>query len=148
VKAEAGPGKLDFDDPFQHDFSGILGVLTASYRGARWAVSGGVERDTEFAIFVDNNYFIQDRGAVAVEYAATRRLKLRTATSVERDTYETRVNGILRRDDLRFSTVGFRYGWKRLTTGIDVGYYDRVSNFEEGDVQDGIRYILHLSFTP
>ena len=147
MRAEAGPSKIDFADPVQHDFNGVLGLFTTSYRGGRWGISGGVERDTEFAIFVDNNYYIQDRGALAIEYAATRRLKLRTSVSAERDTYETRVNGILRRDDIRFSTVGFRYGWKRLTTGIDVGYYERESNFE-GDAQDGIRYILHLSFTP
>lgn len=147
AKAEAGPATLEFRDPDQHDFSGVLGVLTATYRGPRWGASGGVERDTEWAIFAFNNYYIQDRGAVAVEYSATRRLKLRTSLSVERDTYETRVNGILRRDDVRFSTAGFRYTWRRLTAGIDVGYYDRTSNFE-GDEQDGIRYILHLSFTP
>jgi len=147
MKAEAGPSKLDFRDPLEHDFSGVIGQLTMGSRAGRWGVSAGVERDTEFAIFLDNNYYIQDRAAAIVEYGATRRLKLRTSSNLERDTYETRVNGILRQDDLSFTTAGFRYSWRRLNGGIDVGYYQRESNFDAAE-EHGIRYILHLSFTP
>jgi hypothetical protein len=146
-KAEAGPARVDFDADTENDFSGILGVATATARFGRYGLAAGFERDTEFSIFAENNYFIQNRAAASIEYGATRRLKLRASTSHERDTYDTPVNDILRVDNSSFSTVGFRYAWRRLNGGIDVGYYQRDSNFE-GDQQDGIRYILHLSFTP
>lgn len=147
MRVEGGPAKLDFDDPAEHDFSGFLGHASATMKVRRYSVTGAVERDTDFSILAFNNYYILSRAAATLEYTATRRLKLRASTAAERDEYDVPVTGILRKDDVSFSTVGFRYAVRRIDVGADVGYYKRNSNFE-GDEQDGIRYILHLSFTP
>lgn len=148
MRAEGGPATLKFHDPDEHDFSGILGQVSASLRAGRYAFTAATDRDVDFSIFALNNYFIVTRAAATLEYAATRRLKLRTSTSHERDDYEVPVGGILRQDNVSFTAVGFRYTFRRLNTGLDVGYYQRTSNFEESDEQDGIRFIVHLSFTP
>jgi hypothetical protein len=147
VRLEAGPVRLNFNDPLQRDHSGITGSLRGSLAQGRRTYSGGVERDLGFSIFANNNFFVADRANAGVAYNATRRLTLRANASGERDHYETLVRGLERQDDITFSSLGFTYAFRKLTTGLDVGWYTRDSTYG-GDTDSGLRYILHLSFTP
>jgi hypothetical protein len=147
VRLEAGPVRLNFRDPLQHDHSGVTGNLRGSLAQGRRTWTAGVERDLGFSIFADNNFFVADRANAGLSYNATRKLTLRVNTAAERDHYETVVRGLERRDDITFSSVGFTYAFRKLTTGLDVGWYTRESTYG-GDTDSGIRYILHLSFTP
>lgn len=148
INLEAGPGRLTFSDRTQKDFTGVLGTFGLTRRvGSRLVVSLSGERDVDFAILLDNNYRLSTRAVLTTDFAATRRLSLRASSSSERDTYDTPVNGIKRRDDIRFDLVGWRYAWRHMNAGFDVGYYNRKSTFA-GNEQHGIRYIVHLSFTP
>jgi hypothetical protein len=147
VRLEAGPVRLNFDDPAQHDHSGIAGSLRGSRAQGRRTYTAGVERDLGFSIFAGNNYFVGDRANAGVAYNATRRLTLRANLAAERDHYETIVRGVERRDDITFSSLGFTYAFRKLTTGLDVGWYTRESTYG-GDTDSGLRYIIHLSFTP
>ena len=146
VRAEAGQTRLEFDDPAWRDYSGITAQASIDRSRAKWSYGASAARDVDFSIFFGNNYFITTTGRAFADYAATRRLNLRVSTAVERDTYETPVNGILRRDTLTFSTVGFLYSFRKLRTGLDMGWFTRESNFDDDD--SGIRWVLHLSFTP
>ena len=148
INIEAGPGRLVFNDRTQRDYTGVLGQFGVSRRvGSRWtfALNGG--RDVDFAILLDNNYRIATRAALTADFAATRRLTLHGSSSNERDEYDTALRDQKRRDTIRFDLVGFRYHWRHTTAGFDVGYYRRDSTYL-GDEEDGIRYIVHLSFTP
>jgi len=44
--------------------------------------------------------------------------------------------------------VGWNYQLRRLRGGFDVGYYDRSSTVPDVDESKGIRFVVHLSFTP
>jgi hypothetical protein len=145
-RAEAGQTRLDFTDPAQRDYSGITGQASISRSLRRWSYTLGATRDVGFSIFRDNNYYIATGGRFAVDYSATRRLTLRASTTVERDDYDIPVDGLLRRDDLSFTTVGFMYAFRHMSFGIDGGWFQRESNFITDD--SGIRWVLHLSFTP
>lgn len=148
INVEAGPGRLVFDDPTQRDFTGVLGQFAASRRvGSRWTVGLNGGRDVDFAILLDNNYRIATRAVLSAQFAATRRLTLHGSSSAEHDEYETALHDRTRHDDIRFDLVGFLYSWRHTTAGFDVGYYRRDSNYL-GDEEDGIRYIVHLSFRP
>jgi hypothetical protein len=146
-RLEAGPGKLEFDDPSQHDFSSILGSFTASRTNGRQTYSLAADRDLGFSIFLDNNYFIANVLRAGVSHVATRKLTLRAGSTYERDVYEVPVQGNERRDTISFTSVGFLYNFRRLIFGSDIGWYERRSTFA-GDEDEGIRYVLHLSFTP
>jgi len=147
VRVEAGPGTLDFKAPGENDFSGILGSVAASRANGRWTYIGRVNRDVGFSIYEANNYYIADSAHAGVSYTATRRLTLRGNVTYEIDNYDTPLNGRDRRDTISFTSVGFNYGVRRLRAGVDVGWYERDSTYN-GDVDSGIRYVLHLSFTP
>jgi hypothetical protein len=147
LRGEAGPARITYDDPAQHEFSGILGLLNSGWRSGKYSIGAGVERDTDFTIYAGNNYYVLTRADVELERTMTRRLKLRAGVAAERDDYEVLVLGNKRRDEVAFPSVGFRYTFHRLQTGLDVGYYKRTSTFG-GDEDHGIRYIVHLSFTP
>ncbi|HWW61678.1 MAG TPA: hypothetical protein VN181_09955 [Thermoanaerobaculia bacterium] len=148
INIEAGPGRLVFNDRTQPDFTGVLGTFGMSRRiGSRWTVGLNGGRDVDFAILLDNNYRLSTRAVVSLDFAATRRLTLHGSSANERDEYDTPLHGIQRRDDIRFDLVGFTYGWRHVNAGLDVGYYTRESNYLADD-QNGIRYIVHLSFTP
>ncbi|MFP5247598.1 MAG: hypothetical protein ACLGH0_12980 [Thermoanaerobaculia bacterium] len=147
IRAEAGPVKLDFDDPAQEDFQGIAGTIRATRSNGRWSYQAAAERDLGFSIFANNNFYIAHIANAGVSYSATRRLSLRANVAAERDDYEHIVDGIKRRDTVSFSSVGFNYSIRRFTTGLDVGWYERDSNYG-GDVASGIRYVVRLSFTP
>lgn len=147
VRLEAGPAKLEFEDPLQNDFSGVIGSLRASRGFARWTFHGQLARDVGFSIYQNNLYFVADTARAGVDYTATRRLTLRGGSAYEIDRYDTPLNGRDRQDTISFTSVGFNYGIRRVRAGVDVGWYERDSTYN-GDVDSGIRYILHLSFTP
>lgn len=147
LRIEAGPVRLDFEDPTQLDYSGIAGSLNATRARGRWLYRGGAARDLGFSIFAENNYYVSTTANVGLEYAATRKLTLRANVAAEHDEYERQAHGRERTDDISFSSVGAQYALRRLRVGADVGWYERDSTFG-GDVDSGIRYVLHLSFTP
>ncbi len=152
IRAEAGPGKLEFRDPSQKSYSGILGNAEVSRRSALWTFSARATRDLDFSLVTPNNYYVIDRATALAEYPVTRRLKLRFSDTAGIDRYDiaTVLSGGAfgrRRDTLNFAAVGWLYSFRRLTGGFDIGYFKRTSN---ADIvtEDGIRGILHLSFTP
>jgi hypothetical protein len=146
-RAEAGPATLDFEDPSQQDYEGVIGSLRAGRSNGRWTYTGTLSRDVAFAIVRDNNYYIVDSGTAGVNYSATRRLDLRANVVAQQLDYDRPVAGKTRRDTISFSSVGFGYKLRKLAFGLDAGWYERDST-GAGDVDSGIRYVLHLSFTP
>lgn len=144
---EAGPTRLRFDDPSNRDYEGITAQLRATRGNGRWGLSFGANRDIGFSLFLDNPYFIATSGVAGLDYQATRRLQLNMRTAYERDEYDTPVNGLDRRDDVSFSSVGFTYGVLRARLGMDVGWYERDTT-AFGDVDSGIRYVFRLSLVP
>jgi hypothetical protein len=147
LRAEVGPASLDFRAPEQRDFKGVLGSVGGSRAYSRWVFSARASRDLGFSIYVNNNYYIADSAYAGINYTATRRLTLRANSTYEIDNYDVPVNGRDRRDTISFTSVGFIYGVRRLRAGADVGWYERDST-NEGDVDSGIRYVLHLSYIP
>jgi hypothetical protein len=147
-RLEAGPAKLDFEDPAQADFSGVVGTVRLTRSAGRWNFQLSGERDLGFSIYEGNNYFVATRVAAGVERVATRRLTLRAGASAERDDYDVIVRGIDRRDDTTFSSVGFLYTRRWVSAGLDVGYYERSTNYGGPADDSGIRYVIHLSITP
>lgn len=156
--AEGGIGRLDFRDPLVKDFRGGLGSAALTRRlNARWSGALSASRDTDFSILGSNGYYVADRVAASLAYAATRRLTLTGSTQWGTDQYDVpTVNGIRRRDNIRYSAIGWSYALRRLRGGFDIGYYERTTNdpFEDAFVplpaadQNGIRLVVHLSFTP
>jgi hypothetical protein len=147
LRLEAGATTLDFDDPSSQDFDGLTGSLTAIRTHRRWTAQGSWNRDVGFSLTPDNPFFRSDVRGASFDYQARRRVIVRLATAWQTDRYDQPVNGILRQDDVTFSTIGFRHTTRKLVTGLDVGWYERNSttDFEE---DSGIRYVVHLSFTP
>ena len=148
LRGEAGPARLEFDDPTQRDYEGLVAALEASRSNGRWQYGLGVQRDIGFSIFLNNNYFVSNLARVNAEYAATRKLSLRGGSTYERDTYDVEVGGRRRRDDISYTYAGFSYAIRRVRAGLDVGWYERDSTFLEDDEDAGIRYVVHLSFIP
>jgi hypothetical protein len=152
TRFEAGEGQLEFFQPDQHDFSGALGNLTSNRKLGRSTVfSLGASRDLDFSIFTNNNYYVADRFTTGVAWDVTRRLQLTVQAAIGRDLYDVPVAGphgfLKRRDQFSFPSIGFTYGFYRLRGGLDVGYVRRTSNFDI-NVDDGIRVLFRLSFTP
>jgi hypothetical protein len=153
LRVEAGRTRLDFDDPTERDYSGITGEIGIGRSNGRWNTTLTGQRDIGFSIFGDpvtlqndNNYYISTAGSLQVQYSATRKLNLRGGLTAERDNYDVPVHGLLREDILTYSYVGFIYSFRRLALGADLGWFTRESNFLGDD--SGIRWVLHLSFTP
>jgi len=150
LRAEAGPGKLTFKQAGQKEFKGLLASGAASHRlGERWRVSLNAARDLDFSLYQNNTYYILDRISAEADYAATRRLSLRFTSEYGRDLYDVRV-GLqpLRRDQISWDAIGWDYALRRIRGGFDVGYYHRVSNVSDAEDVNGIRMVVHLSFTP
>jgi hypothetical protein len=147
IRLEGGPLKLEFEDPAQRSFSGFGASFDVTRSNGRWIYTAGANHDLGFSIFANNNYYIANTLNGSVSYVATRRLTLRTSANFERDEYESEVLGNERTDDILFASVGFDYGIRKLRAGVDVGWYERDSTFG-GDIDSGIRYVLHLSFVP
>lgn len=148
VRAEAGPARLDFDDPFEEDFQGVLASLGVQRSNGRWTYGFNTARDLGFSILAGNNYFIATTVRGEVAYVATRRITLRGGSSWERDDYDNPILGQDRKDTISFTYVGVAYTPRRLRLGLDVGYYERESPSYTGDNASGIRYVVTLSFTP
>lgn len=146
-RGEAGPGRLRFDTPNQHEFEGTLGRLGLNYRRGRWSSTASLVRDLGQTLFADNNFYIADQGSLTLSHATTRRVTLRTYFLGERAKYPVPVQGHHRRDEVSFTAVGFDYALRRFGLGLDVGYYERTSTFG-GDEDSGIRYIVHVSYSP
>jgi hypothetical protein len=147
VRLEGGPLKLSFDDPAQRSFTGIGASFNVTRANGRWTYTAGANHDLGFSIFAQNNYYVSTTANAGVSYIATRKLSLRSNIVAERDEYDVEVRGNDRRDTIWFSSVGFDYSIRRARAGVDVGWYDRNSTFG-GDIDSGIRYVLHLSFVP
>ena len=147
---EAGPAHLTFKQPGLKEFSGVLVNANASHRlGDRWRIGATATRDLDFSIYGNNNYYVLDRLGVAGDWAATRRLTIRLTSELGRDLYDVSVNGQpLRRDRISWNAIGWNYALRRLRGGFDVGYYDRTTNVIDAERTNGIRTIVHLSFTP
>lgn len=147
LRIEGGPAKLDFDDPAETDYTGIVASLRGQRTDGRRAYTFGIQRDLGFSIFAGNNYFISTTLSAGVTHAATRKLSLRASSTYERDDYDVPFAGQDRRDTISYTSVGFIYAVRKLNIGADVGWYERESTFG-GDEDAGIRTVLHLSFTP
>ncbi|HEX9984125.1 MAG TPA: hypothetical protein VGF69_12735 [Thermoanaerobaculia bacterium] len=148
MRFEAGPGRLTFRDPKQREFKGVLGSFDVGRTTRRWGFSGMARRDLQFSILANQNFYVSNRGGASADFLATPRLTLRVATARERTAYDAPdVNGVERRDDISFDSVGFRWNRRHFLIGLDVGWYEREST-TLGDDESGIRTILHLSFTP
>ena len=147
LRGELGTAKLDFDDAAERDFSGIIGSLRAQRYSGRRTYDAGFHRDLGFSVFAANNYFISNILRAGMSHSATRRLTLRAGSTYQRDDYDVPVGGVDRRDTASFTYVGLMYAVRRVNIGSDVGWYERTSNIG-GDTDSGIRYVVHLSFTP
>jgi hypothetical protein len=152
-RTEVGAGRLHFVTPGQRDYSGVLGNVSFGRRGPVWNFSTVFVRDVEFSILNNTNFYVIDRAQLNLDYTATRKLLLRFGSNLGRDHYVVAAiapNGmlIMRQDTLSFTWIGFLYQLRRLRAGVDVGYYTRDTNFADVEKRDGIRTVLHLSFTP
>ena len=149
-RVEGGPGHLTFKQPGQKEFSGLLASASASHRlGDRWRVGATAHRDLDFSIYPNNNYYILDRLGASADWAFTRRLSIRFMSEYGIDRYEVRNgNQPLRRDEILWNAIGWTYGLRRIRGGFDIGYYDRKTNVVDAEQTNGIRMVVHLSFTP
>lgn len=148
LRAEAGPATLRFSQGGQHEFDGVLGRALLGYTRGKWTLSGNATRDLGFTIFANNNFYIADQAGARVSYVATRRLSLHAYSIRERDHYPVAVRGVTRRDTISFTAGGFNYNLlRKIAVGLDAGWYERDST-GGGDEDSGIRYVLHLSYTP
>jgi hypothetical protein len=154
MRLEAGIAKLDFLTSGYPGFNGFVGNFQSTYElSGRASANANIVRDIDFSIFADrNNFYVSDHGSAGVTYIATRRLSLNTGLAVTKNSYPVATFdrfGIFHRrvDTAIFPSVGWLYSRRRFSGGFDVGWYKRTSNFDV-DETDGIRVILHLSFTP
>jgi Putative beta-barrel porin 2 len=154
LHAEAGPGRLNFKQVGERDFKGVLGNAGVSHRaGDRWRVGANATRDLDFSIYPGNNYYISERYDITIDYAVTRRLTLNAISDLSHDRYDSRSPLLpilfpLRRDRTTWNAVGWNYGLRRMSGGFDIGYYKRTSTTPDVDQTHGIRFVIHLSFTP
>jgi hypothetical protein len=153
LQAEAGPARLDFKDPSKRDFKGVVGNALYARKSAAWVFTSAANRDVDFSLYDPNLYYILDRASALLEYNATRRLTLRFSDTAGVDRYDLSTfsapGGIFvrRRDTVNFAAIGWIYAFRRLRGGFDIGYYKRTSNVAV-ETENGIRGIVHLSFTP
>ena len=149
---EAGPASLNFRRPDQRDFQGVLGNVSWSRRmTARWSLLASANRDVEFSLYANNNYYIVDRANITSQHELSRTLEVHVGSSVGDDRYDVPTptdRGLTnRRDKISFTKVGWTYRRRRFTGGFDVGYYTRSSNVLVLN-DNGIRLVLRLSFIP
>lgn len=149
---EGGPARLDFQRPDQRDFRGVLGNTSWNRRmTARWSLAATANRDVDFSLYLDNNYYLLDRVNLLSQHELTRDLEVHVGTSFGDDRYDVATPAALglikRRDKISFTSVGWNYRRQRISGGFDVGYYTRSSNVLVLD-ENGIRIVVRLSFTP
>ncbi len=149
LSAEAGPGRLEFRDPAKHDYRGWLAKFTTSRRfSTTWAVNVSGGRDLVFSIAPNNPYFRRDSIGGQLNWNTTRKLTLHLLGNYGRDSYDTPVSGVLRRDTLEYIALGWIYTVRHISGGFDVGYFQRKSNSSIADQDSGIRGTLRLSIRP
>lgn len=154
-KTEVGPAVLHFNTPGPGgDFRGLVGSTQFSHRlGPKMQLSIASDRDVDFSILPGERYYVADRALFAIDRQATRRLTLRFASTLGRDSYPAlTVNPAdaqlaRRRDEFSFTSIGWRYTLRHIKGGFDIGYYQRRSNFDV-DEQNGIRLAIALSLSP
>ena len=151
-RLEAGPATLQFRRPDQRDFRGVLGNVSWNrLLSHRWAVNASGNRDLEFSVFADNNYYLIDRLSVSARHELTRSLEAHFGSVAGDDRYDipsaTNVGLVKRRDKISFTSAGWLYTNRRLTGGFDLGYYTRSSNVVALRA-NGFRLILRLAFRP
>lgn len=147
LRLEAGPLKLEFQDPQARDYTGVTASLQGVRTTSRQTYSLAADRDLGFSLYAGNHYFIATTLRAGVSHSATRRLTLRLNSTLEQDDYDVPVNGRERQDQISFHSVGFIYAFRRLNIGADVGWYERTSTID-AEEDAGIRTVLLLSFTP
>jgi hypothetical protein len=146
---EAGPAKLNFRDPAVKDYTGLLANTSVTHAfGPRIRLNAAAARDVEFSLYGPNGYYLFDRVQATVEYAASRRLTLRLLSQEGRDIYNTPFQNVSRRDNYTFNGAGWIYTVRRLQAGFDAGYFHRSTNAPGLQAENGIRVLLHLSFSP
>jgi hypothetical protein len=149
--AEAGPVKLDHEDPLQRDFEGVSGRFSLSRTNGPWGLLLAGDRDIGFAITRNNNYFTSNTVSAGLTRQIGRRLTVRANATRQRDQYDEPIvvsgNPVDREDDISFYSVGAMYGIRRVRFGGDVGWYERTSTIFTEE-ESGIRYAVHLSITP
>lgn len=146
--------QLNYNDVSKEDYTGPTGSL--SYRFSprrRVQVQTEAERRLEFSIFQLNSHFAADRLRLVNDVDVTRKLTLRALGEVGQNGYFVAVNDLRdgqlkkRRDQILYGSLGFLYTVRRVRAGLDVGYFQRSSNFERYN-DAGIRLILRLSIIP
>lgn len=154
LRAEIGAARLDYRDVSKKDYSGPLGFVSYEFSPRRrWVGTLTGRRDLIFSVFAENQHFAADRLATSFTLPATRYFDLRFLGEAGRNTYFVpsfdevdRINK-RREDDILYGSVGFTTRLSRLAFGLDVGRFQRTSNFARFS-EDGIRLVLRLSLTP
>lgn len=152
LKMEVGPAALQFRRRDQRDFHGFLGTASWNHRlSSRTALAASANRDVEFSLFADNNYYVVDRASFTARRDLNRQLEVHVGTTGGQDRYDvaTRTErGLVRRHDkISFTSAGWLYRARRVTGGFDVGYFTRSSNAQVVN-DNGLRLLLKLSLTP
>jgi hypothetical protein len=149
LAVEAGPGRLEFKDATQHDFSGVLGSINSTHRlSSVMNLHLSAARDVDFSLFPNNPYYVADQVASELTWSATRKLSLRLIGNYGRDRYPVIFEGVMRRDTLEYIAIGWIYNLRHISGGFDIGYFSRKSNSNLADQDSGIRGTLRLSLRP
>jgi hypothetical protein len=154
LRAQIGAARLDYIDPSEKDYSGPLGFVSYEFSPRRrWVGTITGRRDLVFSVYAENQHFAADRLSATFTLPATRWLDLRFVGEAGKNSYFVptfdeidRINKE-REDDILYGSVGFTTRLNRLAVGLDVGRFERKSNFMRFD-EDGIRLVLRLSLTP
>jgi len=149
LSAEAGPARLEFRNPGQHDFRGVLGGIHTTHNVTNLvSLNASLTRDLDFSLFPNNPYYIGDRLASELSWSATKKLTLHLLGNYGRDRYDVLFNGLRRHDTLEYVAVGWLYTLRHVAGGFDIGYFQRKSNSSLADQDSGIRGTLRLSLRP
>jgi hypothetical protein len=149
LSAEAGPARLEFQNPLQHDFRGVLGSIHTTHRLSNLvSLNASLTRDVDFSLFPNNPYYVADLFASELSWSATKKLTLHLLGNYGRDRYDVLLNNLRRRDTLEYVAVGWLYNFRHVSGGFDVGYFQRKSNSALADQDSGIRGTLRLSLRP
>jgi hypothetical protein len=149
LSAEAGPARLEFQNPLQHDYRGVLGSVHTAHRLSNlFSLNASIARDLDFSLFPNNPYYVADLFASELSWATTRKLTLHLIGNYGRDRYDVLFNNLRRRDTLEYVAVGWLYSLRHISGGFDIGYFQRKSNSPLADQDSGIRGTLRLSLRP